>query len=50
MTSAKQKVITATELLAMPRDGNRYELVRGMLVQKMPPETRTGMQFPEQPF
>ena len=36
MTSAKQKVITATELLAMPRDGNRYELVRGMLVQKMP--------------
>ena len=32
----KQKLITANELLLMPRDGNRYELIRGVLVQKMP--------------
>ena len=34
--TTKQKLITAEELLLMPRDGNRYELVRGVLVQKMP--------------
>ena len=33
--TTKQKLITAEELLLMPRDGNRYELVRGVLVQKM---------------
>ena len=34
--TTKQKLITAEELLLMPRDGNRYELARGVLVQKMP--------------
>jgi Uma2 family endonuclease len=34
--TTKQKFITAEELLLMPRDGNRYELARGVLVQKMP--------------
>ena len=34
--TTKQKPITADELLLMPRDGNRYELIRGVLVQKMP--------------
>ena len=34
--TTKQKLITAEELLLMPRDGNRYELVRGVLVQNMP--------------
>ncbi len=29
-------LITAEELLLMPRDGNRYELIRGTLVKKMP--------------
>ena len=32
----KQKLITADELLLMPGDGNRYELIRGVLVPKMP--------------
>ena len=36
MTTTKQKLMTANELLAMPRDGNRYELVRGVLTKKMP--------------
>ena len=30
------KLITADELLLMPRDGRRYELLRGVLVEKMP--------------
>ena len=30
------KLITADELLAIPRDGRRYELLRGVLVEKMP--------------
>ena len=34
--NTKQKRITAEELLLMPRDGNRYELIRGALVEKMP--------------
>ena len=36
MTTMGTKLITADELLAMPRDGNRYELVRGVLITKMP--------------
>ena len=43
MTTTKQKLITADELLAMPRDGNRYELVRGVLIKKMPTEDPHGM-------
>ncbi len=31
------KLITADELLRMPDDGYRYELVRGALTEKMPP-------------
>ena len=36
MTTTKRKLITADELLLMPRDGSRYELIRGVLVEKMP--------------
>ena len=32
----KPKLITADDLLLMPKDGNRYELIRGMLIEKMP--------------
>ena len=32
----KLKLLTAGELLRMPKDGNRYELIRGVLVAKMP--------------
>ena len=35
MTS-NRKPITADELFAMPKDGNRYELIRGVLVPKEP--------------
>lgn len=35
MTSDR-KPVTADELLAMPKDGNRYELIRGVLVPKEP--------------
>ncbi len=35
MTTTK-KLLTADELLLMPRDGKRYELIRGVLVEKMP--------------
>ena len=35
--TTKQKLITADELLLMPRDGSRYELIRGVLVEKMAP-------------
>ena len=31
------KLITAAELLALPDDGYRYELVQGVLTQEMPP-------------
>ena len=35
--ATRQKLITAAELLAMPRgDGRKYELIRGALVEKMP--------------
>ena len=34
---ATTKLITADELLLMPDDGYRYELVRGELAEKMPP-------------
>ena len=36
MTTAK-KLMTADELLAMPDDGNRHELVRGELIEMPPP-------------
>ncbi len=35
--TTKQKLMTADELLRMPRgEGKRYELVRGVLIEKMP--------------
>ena len=34
--TTKLKPITAEELLKMPKDGSRYELIRGVLVAKMP--------------
>ena len=36
VTVTDVKLITADELLAMPRDGRRYELLRGVVVDKMP--------------
>ena len=36
------KLITAEELLQMPDDGYRYELVRGELIQMAPPGLRHG--------
>jgi Uma2 family endonuclease len=36
MTTAK-KLMTADDLLAMPDDGNRHELVRGELIEMPPP-------------
>ena len=36
-TAAKAKLITADELLRLPKgDGKRYELIRGVLIEKMP--------------
>ena len=35
MTTAK-KLFTSEDLLAMPDDGKRYELIRGVLIEKMP--------------
>jgi len=36
MSAVLTKPITADELLAMPDDGSRYELVKGELI-RMPP-------------
>ena len=35
MTTAR-RLVTADELLRMPDDGKRYELIRGVLVERMP--------------
>ena len=36
-TTAKAKLITADELLRLPKgEGKRYELIRGVLIEKMP--------------
>ena len=40
--TTKQKLITADELLMMPDDGYRYELIRGVLIRKMPPGNPHG--------
>ena len=40
--STQARLITADELLRMPDDGYRYELVRGVLIKKMPPGDRHG--------
>ena len=37
MTATQQKLMTAEELLRLPRgEGKRYELIRGVLIEKMP--------------
>ena len=37
MTTTETKLMTADELLRLPRGyGKRYELIRGVLIQKMP--------------
>lgn len=41
--TTQTKLITADELLAMPDDGYRYELLRGVLIRKMPPGDRHGI-------
>jgi Uma2 family endonuclease len=40
--TTQTKLITADELLMMPDDGYRYELLRGVLIRKMPPGHRHG--------
>ena len=40
--TTQTKLITADELLMMPDDGYRYELIRGVLIRKMPPGDRHG--------
>ena len=40
--TTQTKLVTADELLAMPDDGYRYELLRGVLIRKMPPGDRHG--------
>ena len=35
--TTKQKLMTADELLRLPEDGNRHELLRGVLLKKMAP-------------
>ena len=40
--TTQTKLITADELLMMPDDGYRYELLRGVLIRKMPPGDRHG--------
>ena len=40
--TTQTRLITADELLNMPEDGYRYELIRGVLITKMPPGRRHG--------
>ena len=40
--TTQSRLITADELLMMPEDGYRYELIRGVLIRKMPPGDRHG--------
>ena len=40
--TTQTRLITADELLLMPEDGYRYELIRGVLIRKMPPGDRHG--------
>ena len=44
MTTISNKLMTAEELLLMPQiDGRRFELIRGVLVEKMPAGGSQGM-------
>ena len=40
--TTQTKLVTADELLNMLKDGYRYELIRGVLIRKMPPGDRHG--------
>ena len=40
--TTQTKLMTADELLMMPDDGYRYELIRGVLIQRMPAGDRHG--------
>ena len=40
--TTQSRLMTADELLMMPEDGYRYELIRGVLIRKMPPGDRHG--------
>ena len=40
--TTQTKLITADELLLMPDDGYRYELLRGVLIKRMPAGDRHG--------
>ena len=40
--TTQTKLITADELLRMPDDGYRYELIRGVLIKRMPAGDRHG--------
>ena len=43
-TATEQKLMTADELLLMPKiDGRRFELIRGVLVEKMPSGKAQGL-------
>lgn len=42
MTTSR-KLLTADDLLAMPDDGKKYELVRGELIEIPPPRFMHGM-------
>jgi Uma2 family endonuclease len=42
MTNTEQSVVTAEQLFCMPHDGNRYELVRGVLNMMSPAGSEHG--------
>ena len=42
MTTSR-KLMTADDLLAMPHDGNRHELIRGQLIEMPPPSIMHGL-------
>lgn len=44
MTTVSTKLMTAEELLAMPKvDGRRFELIRGVLIERMPGGKSQGL-------
>ena len=40
--TTQTRLVTADELLMMPEDGYRYELIRGVLIKRMPAGDRHG--------
>ena len=43
------ELITADELLNMPDDGRRYELIKGELIESTPPPGSSLCQFSRRP-